>query len=74
MNGTTTSSAHDAVDRQASDGSLRPLYRLTGTILAFVAALAAGVLLVFVVVEAFGGDDPPPVEPIELGSVSPTDG
>ncbi len=75
MNGTpTTNGEHGTAHRSAPHGALRALWRATGVIFAFVAALVAGVLLAFVVAGAFGGDDPAPVDPIELGSVPSADG
>ena len=74
MNTSTTNGEHNTAHPPAPQRSLRPLWRVAGTIVAFAAALVAGVLLAFVVVEAFGGDDPAPVDPIELESVPSTDG
>ena len=74
MNRTTSDKWDDKARPTAPHGALRSLPSVIGAVLAFVAALIAGVLLAFVVVEAFGRDDPPAVDPIELGLLPSNDG
>ncbi len=74
MNRTPFDTSDDTARQTAPHGALRSLRSVLGAVLAFVAALIAGVLLAFVVVEAFGSDDPPAVDPIELGLLPSNDG